>query len=147
MEITRLIHPEHVIPALPAADKARLLGELARRAGLALGCDAHGILDALTAREALGSTGVGHGVALPHARIPGIIHLFGLFAVLERPIDFGAIDEAPVDLVFLLLVPLTAGKEYLAALAAISRRLRDPETLRAIRMAQDPAKLYEALVR
>jgi len=147
MEIARLIRPEHVVPALPAADKGRLLAELARRAGLALGCDAHQILDALAAREALGSTGVGHGVALPHARIPGITHLFGQFAVLERPIDFGAIDEAPVDLVFLLLVPIVAGKEYLAALAAISRRLRDADTLRAIRAAREPAKLYEALVR
>jgi PTS system nitrogen regulatory IIA component len=146
MEIAQLIRPEHVFPGLAAADKAQLLGEIAQRAALALGHDARKILEALTAREALGSTGIGHGIALPHARLSGLTHLFGLFAVLDRPVDFGAIDEAPVDLVFLLLVPVNAGKEHLAALAAISRRLRNPETVRAIRVANEPDKVYEALV-
>jgi PTS system nitrogen regulatory IIA component len=147
MEIAEFIRAEHVVAGLRAADKDQLLRDLARRAALALGYDGGTILDALTAREALGSTGIGHGVALPHARIPRITHLFGLFAVLERPLDFGAVDEQPVDLVFLLLVPANAGKEHLAALAAISRRLRNHEIVRAVRAAKDPAALYEALVR
>jgi PTS system nitrogen regulatory IIA component len=147
MEIAQLIRAENVLPGLPAPDKPHLLGELARRAALALGYDARVILDALTAREALGSTGIGHGIALPHARIPGITQLFGLFAVLERPLDFGAVDDEPVDLVFLLLVPANAGKEHLAALAAISRRLRNREVVHALHAAKEPAKLYEALVR
>jgi PTS system nitrogen regulatory IIA component len=146
MEIAGFI-PEHVVPGLRAADKAQLPGDLARRAALALGYDRRTILDALTVREALGSTGIGHGIALPHAPIPGITHLFSLFAVLERPLDFDAIDEGPVDLVFLLLVPANAGQEHLAALAAISRRLRNPEVVRAVRAASDGSSLYEALVR
>ena len=147
MDLSDLIEASAILPALKANSKKQLLQILSEKASGITGLQEREIFDTILQRERLGSTGVGHGVALPHARIPGITHLFGLFAVLERPIDFGAIDEAPVDLVFLLLVPIVAGKEYLAALAAISRRLRDADTLRAIRAAKEPAKLYEALVR
>jgi PTS system nitrogen regulatory IIA component len=145
MQIAEFIRAEHVVAGLQVADKAQLLGELARRAALALGYDGRTILDALIAREALGSTGIGHGIALPHSRLPGITQLFGLFARLDRPIDVGSIDGQPVDLVFLLLVPAHAGKEHLAALASVSRRLRNRDVVRAIRGARDAGALYTAL--
>jgi PTS system nitrogen regulatory IIA component len=123
-----------------------LLRELARRAGPAVGVEAQAVLDALLARESLGSTGLGHGIAVPHARIAGVGRLFGMFARLEKPIDFAAIDEQPVDLVFLLLIPSGAGNEHLAALAAVSRRLRDKDVLRQLRAQKDPRRQFESLV-
>ena len=102
---------------------------------LFLALDEDAIYRALQGREQLGSTGVGRGIALPHARIDGIDTLFGMFIRLSRPIDFESIDEKPVDLVFLLLMPLDAGNEHVAALAAISRRLRDTAFTERLRKA------------
>src|SRR5471030_764366 len=138
MEIADFLKPGDVVASVKATDKAKLLRDLAGRAALAAKLGAPTVLDALQMREGLGSTGLGHGIALPHARIEGLRHLFGLFARLERPIDFAAIDDEPVDLVFLLLIPPGAGPEHLAALAAISRRLRDKDVLRQLRSAHDP---------
>lgn len=145
MEIAALIAPDRVIAGLRAADKARLIEALAARAAAALHRDARAILDPLLAREELGSTGIGQGVALPHARLAGIDRPFGLFARLDRPIDFAAIDDRPVDLVFLLLTPEGAGSDHLAALAAVSRRLRDRETGQRLRAAKDAAALHACL--
>jgi PTS system nitrogen regulatory IIA component len=145
MEMAELIEPDRVIIGLHVPDKPRLLGELARRAALALGIDAASVLEALSQREELGSTGIGQGVAIPHARVEGLPHSFGLFARLERPVDFAAIDAQPVDLVFLLLTRTDAGKEHLAALACISRRLRDHDVTAALRAAKDGRGLYDHL--
>lgn len=132
-----------------ASDKPQLLRDLAQRAAKHLGLAAQPVIDALLAREVLGSTGVGQGIALPHSRIAGLDRFFGLFARLARPIDFDAIDERPIDLVFLLLIPERAGpnhgNDHLAALAAISRRLRDPAVAARLRAAKSALDLYAAL--
>src|SRR4051794_21668431 len=130
---------------MQAGDKQLLLRELSERAARQLGIDGAMILKALRSREMLGSTGVGQGIALPHARIAGLEQFFGLFARLERPINFDAIDDGPVDLVFLLLMPEQAGNEHLAALAAVSRRLRQREVAAQLRSAKASSELYEIL--
>jgi len=145
VKISDLIGPDRVVPALRADDKPQLLNELARRAGRMLALEPQTVLDALQAREALGSTGVGQGIALPHTRIPGLSEIFGLFARLERPIDFEAVDGSPVDLVFLLLVPDRPGNEGLRALAAVARQLRDPQVAEQLRTDAGAMKLYERL--
>ena len=145
MEVADFLNPEDVVAGLGSANKAQLLRELARRAGSAVKIESQMILEALQAREELGSTGVGHGIAVPHARIKAIPRLFGLFTCLDKAIDFAAIDEQPVDLVFLLLIPWEAGSEHLAALAAVSRRLRNKDVTRELRAQTNPRKLFETL--
>lgn len=135
MTLAALIGPDRVFAGVRAADKPRLLQELARRAGAALGLPPAEIAAALAAREALGSTGVGAGIAVPHAQIPQLGGTAAFLARLERPVDYLAVDEQPVDLVFLLLGPPAAGADHLAALAAATRRLRDPATAKALRSA------------
>jgi PTS system nitrogen regulatory IIA component len=144
MEITDLIVPDQVFAVLRAGDKPRLLLELSRRSASATGVPQQLIRDALEAREKLGSTGVGAGIAIPHAPIAELDRLFGLFVRLDRRIDYQAIDDQPVDLVFLLLVP-SGLKDHLQALACISRRLRDPQVAASLRKAEDAAALYDAL--
>jgi PTS system nitrogen regulatory IIA component len=143
--LTDVIERHHVVPGLDARDKPSLLDELARRAALAVKLGGDGIKAALMAREHLGSTGVGRGVAIPHARIDGLKQPFGMFARIEPAIDFGAIDDQPVDLVFLLLTPLHGSVSHLSALAAISRRLRDPATAAAVRAAANGGEIYDNL--
>ena len=145
MDIADLITPQRVIAVLQAGEKPQLLRELSERAAKQLEIDSVAILEALRSREMLGSTGVGQGIALPHARIAGLEQFFGLFARLERPINFDAIDDGPIDLVFLLLIPEQAGNEHLAALAAVSRRLRQREVAVRLRSAQASSELYEIL--
>jgi PTS system nitrogen regulatory IIA component len=145
MQIGDLLHPDRVIAGLRVRDKAGLTAELSRRAAAALQMPLQPVEAALTARERLGSTGLGRGFALPHARLAGLDHFFGLFARLARPIDFDAIDERPVDLVFLLLIPETAGNEHVAALAAISRRMRDAAFAQRLRKATDAGEMYAIL--
>ena len=145
MEISDLVRPAQVVAALRARDKAGLTAELSRRAAAVLPIESQSVEAALTARERLGSTGLGRGFALPHARLGGLDRFFGLFARLVRPIDFDAIDERPVDLVFLLLIPETAGNEHVAALAAISRRMRDPAFAQRLRKATGAGEMYAIL--
>jgi PTS system nitrogen regulatory IIA component len=144
VEITDLLAPDSVIAGLPVRNKPYLLTELARRAAAATGLSQEHIREALEAREALGSTGVGAGIAMPHAQITGLDRFYGLFVRLHRPIDYDAIDGRPVDLVFLLLIPATT-KEHLQALACVSRRLRDQAIASSVRTAVDDRELYEAL--
>lgn len=144
-QLTDVIERHHVVPGLDARDKASLLDELARRAALALKVDEGRIKASLQARELLGSTGVGQGVAIPHARIEGLKQPFGMFARIEPAIAFDAIDSLPVDLVFLLLTPAQGTAGHLSALAAIARRLRDPATAAAIRAAASGAEIFDAL--
>lgn len=146
MDIADLIMPGQVLAELRAGDKTQVLKEIGRRAATALGIDARIVVDALTAREQMGSTGVGQGIAVPHARLAGLARPFGLFARLPRPVDFAAIDGKPVDLVFLLVTPAGDGTDHLAALACVSRRLRDPQVARELRAAGDAALLYQRLV-
>jgi nitrogen PTS system EIIA component len=146
MDIDSFLAPDRVLLGLGAIGKPALLVELARRVAPATRIAAPVIAAALTAREQLGSTGVGHGFALPHARLAGLGRFVGLFARLASPIPFEAIDEAPVDLVFLLLIPGAARGEHLAALAAISRRMRDEHVLTGLRAAGTGAEAYTLLV-
>jgi len=145
MTLDELIPPAHVLDRLRAADKASLLGALARAAGEALGLPPADIAAALAAREALGSTGTGGGIALPHARLDGLAAPTGFLARLDRPMAWDAVDGRPVDLVFLLLSP-AADAAHLKALAAVARRLRTPGVAEAMREAGPATALRAALV-
>ena len=145
MVIVDLLAPADVMVGLRVGNKENLIRELARRAATATGADAAVIVNALLSREQLGSTGLGKGFALPHARVSGLARFFGAFARLARPIDYQAIDDLPVDLVFLLLIPAGAENGHVAALAAISRRLRNAEVLSGVRKADTAARLHALL--
>jgi nitrogen PTS system EIIA component len=145
MDFRDLIKPEQVVIVPRANDKEQLLRDLVQRAAAVLNKDVGSILQPLLARENLGSTGLGQGFALPHARIEGIDQFFCLFAKLAKPVAFEAIDEKPVDLIFLLLIPAHSGQEHLKALAAISRHLRDKGLMDSLRAAKTPAALYAIL--
>jgi PTS system nitrogen regulatory IIA component len=140
-----LVAPERIIPALAASSKRQLLEELAARAGALVGRHEREIFDVLLQRERLGTTAVGRGVAVPHARLAGLDRVFGLFARCAPPVAFDAPDGAPVDLVFLLLAPEGAGADHLEALARVSRLLRDEGLCRKLRGARDAAALYALL--
>jgi nitrogen PTS system EIIA component len=123
-----------------------LLRELACRAATTLNLPPDRISSELLRREKLGSTGTGDGIAIPHARIPGLNKPFGTLVSLEQPIDFDAIDGQPVDLLFLLLLPLTSDKEQLRALASVARILRNSELVRNLRRSRDSEGLFRAMV-
>ena len=144
MQIAHVIGSNQVIVGLRVADKAQLLRELARRAAAALLQDYSVILDALQAREDLGSTGLGKGFALPHARLATLTRPFALFARLAQPIDFASVDQRPVDLVILLLTP-SSDNQHLATLAALSRRLRDVDVGKLLRNATNAQAAYQIL--
>lgn len=146
MEISDLVTPPAVIASLKATSKKQALQELARRAAELTGEHERAIFDVLLERERLGTTGVGDGVAIPHGKLPNLKKLTGLFARLERPIDFEAIDEQPVDLIFLLLAPGTAGADHLKALARVSRLLRDRQMREKLRGSETPEAIYALLV-
>jgi nitrogen PTS system EIIA component len=124
MALPDLLSADTVLGSLSATNRKQALQILSEAAAARLDLDSRIIFDAVMERERLGSTGVGDGVAIPHARLEGLDHVFGLFAKLKSPIDFDAIDGRPVDLVFLLLAPETSGAEHLKALARISRVFR-----------------------
>lgn len=145
MTIGDLIGPDQVVVALRVADKAQLLAELSRRAAAALSLEQPVVLRALQAREQLGSTGLGKGFALPHARLPGLPRIYALLARLARPIDYDSVDEKPVDLVLLLLTPEAAANQHLATLATLSRPFRDEALVQQIRKAPDAATLHKVL--
>jgi nitrogen PTS system EIIA component len=144
MKISDFLSTAHVLLDVRASDKGSLLQELSAEAASALGLDATQVADLIAKREELGSTGVGQGVALPHARLKPLKTPFGLLARLRRPIDFAAIDDRPVDIVFLLL-PDAADSAQLNALACVARMLRDEDVLRTIRGATEGASLFGAI--
>ena len=146
MEVAELIGPERVFAGLSVSDKAELLSVLAEQSSRYIGVPADSILQALTKRESFGSTGIGHGIAIPHTCVKGLRRPVGFFARLERPIDFESVDGEPIDLAFLLLTPPTSLNENVAALAAISRRLRDASTLSSLRRSKTPEEIYNRLV-
>ena len=145
MDMDALLAPERVIPDLKATSKKQVLQEIARIAAPAVGLHERAVFEVLLERERLGSTGVGNGVAIPHGKLAGLKRLYGFFARLSAPVDFEAVDDQPVDLVFLLLAPETAGADHLKALARISRLLRDHETCEKLRGSDSAAALYALL--
>jgi PTS system nitrogen regulatory IIA component len=145
MLLTDLVAPNAIIPALRVNSKKQLLQELAAKAAELCGQGERTILETLQQRERLGSTGVGDGVAIPHGKLPKLNKLFGLFARLERGVDFEALDSQPVDLVFLLLAPEAAGADHLKALARVARLLREPDVVRKLRDSRDAEALYAVL--
>jgi len=145
MKVSDFLSPADVIAGFAATDKRTLLEELARRAGAAVDMLPARLLAELLKREELGSTGMGGGVAIPHARFHQVGRPFAMFVRLKRPIDFDAVDGKPVDTVCLLLLPETQAGDQLGALACIARKLRDPAIMAALRRARDSAEIYRAL--
>jgi PTS system nitrogen regulatory IIA component len=145
MPLTDLLTPQAVMPALKVNSKKQALQELAARAAALCGRSEREALDVLAQRERLGSTGIGNGIAIPHGKLPKLERLFGVFARLDRPIDFEALDGQPVDLLFLLLAPEAAGADHLKALARVARLLRDPEVARKLRESRDAEAIYAVL--
>jgi PTS system nitrogen regulatory IIA component len=146
MEIRGFLSPADTLADYLAQDKSSLLEELSSRAASALKLDADVVTGEILKRESLGSTGIGEGVAIPHARIAGLTRPFGIMCRLRKPIDFDAIDGEMVDLVFFLLLPGAAKGEQLNTLAAVARKLRDKATLLILRKAGSNAALYAGLV-
>jgi PTS system nitrogen regulatory IIA component len=145
MEIVDLITPKSVIANLRATSKKQALQELARFAAGLTGEQERAIFEVLLERERLGTTGVGAGVAIPHGKLAGLKRLYGVFARLETPIDFESVDEQPVDLIFLLLAPESAGADHLKALARVSRLLRDREMCEKLRGSDTGDAIYALL--
>jgi len=145
MEITDLITPAAVIANLRATSKKQALQDMAKRAAELTGLHERAVFDVLLERERLGTTGVGNGIAIPHGKLPSLERLHGLFARLERPINFDSIDEQPVDLIFLLLAPESAGADHLKALARVSRLLRDKGVCEKLRGTDSADGLYALL--
>lgn len=145
INLIEIIPPDGVLPMLKAGSKKHALAEIATLASRITDIPQKRILESLLERERLGSTGIGSGVAIPHAKIEELDRLWGFFARLETGIDFQAVDEQPADLIFLLLTPGDSGAEHLKALARISRLLRDPDTLKKLRGAHDAAAIYAIL--
>ncbi len=145
MKIADFLSPNDVMLDISASDKQKLLSALARKAATIVNLRPEQVLAELEKREALGSTGVGGGVALPHARFDQVGKPLGVFVRLRKPIAFDAVDGQPVDIVFLLLLPQTPGGDTLGALASIARKLRRPEITAGLREAHDGAAVYRAL--
>jgi nitrogen PTS system EIIA component len=144
-ELSDLLVPESVLAGIGAANKKILFQQLGIAAERAYGLDPKAVADRMAAREKLGSTGFGGGIAIPHARLDGIKRVKGIFLRLNQPIDFQAVDESPVDLVFALVSPTSAGAEHLKALACVSRHLRDRQFAEKLRGAGSPDALFALL--
>ncbi|MGE0850664.1 MAG: PTS IIA-like nitrogen regulatory protein PtsN [Hyphomicrobiaceae bacterium] len=145
MDLGDLITPQAIFPSLKAKNKKQVLQDLAQRAAVLTGVEGREIFDTLLQRERLGSTGIGRGIAIPHGRVAALRNIVSVFARLEEPIEFEALDNEPVDLIFLLLAPEHAGADHLKALARISRLLREPSSIEKLRAAKDRAALYSVL--
>src|ERR1700683_3485697 len=142
MPLTDLVAPNAIIPALKVNNKKQVF---AARAAALTGQNEKTIFDTLMQREKLGSTAVGNGIAIPHGKMATLGRLFGLFARLDRPVDFEALDGQPVDLIFLLLAPEGAGADPLKALARVARLLRDSAVADKLRASEDAEALYAVL--
>ncbi len=145
MEFQKLLKPEAVKVLTSASSKKRLMQDIGDLVHTAYGLEPGIVVEALLARESLGPTGVGHGVALPHARLDGIDKVVGAFVLLDKPIDFSSVDRQPVDVAFALFAPQDAGVEHLKALALVSRTLRDMSICNKLRANPDPTTLYTIL--
>ncbi|WP_157014214.1 PTS IIA-like nitrogen regulatory protein PtsN [Mesorhizobium xinjiangense] len=145
MDLSDLIEVSAIMPALKANSKKQLLQLLAEKAAGITGIPEREIFDTILQRERLGSTGVGNGIAIPHGKLPGVKNITGVFARLETPVEFEALDDQPVDLVFLLIAPEGAGADHLKALSRIARVLRDADTVDKIRGTKDAAAIHQFL--
>ena len=145
MPLTDLVTPNAIIPALKVNGKKQAIQELSSRAAKLTGQNERLIFETLMQREKLGSTGVGNGIAIPHGKLPNLEKLVGLFARLDRAIDFEALDGQPVDLIFLLLAPEAAGADHLKALARVARLLREGEVVTKLRQSRDADAIYAVL--
>lgn len=145
MPLNDLLSPNAVMPALRVNGKKQALQELSERAAEVSGLPAREIFDSILQRERLGPTGVGDGIAIPHGKLLRCDRIFGVFARLERPIDFEALDGLPVDLIFLLIAPESAGADHLKALAMIARVLRNSQLAAQLRATRDASGLYSVL--
>jgi len=146
MKVSDLLSPADVMIDVRASQKKALLQELAARAATNLGLLPDQVTSHLLKREELGSTGTGNGIAIPHARLPGLKRPYGLLVRLNQAIEFDAIDGRAVDLVFVLLLPAAVESDALASLALVARTLRSPDTLARMRAAKNPAELHAVLV-
>lgn len=145
MHISRILRPSAVKVVSHITSKKRLFQDLGDLAGAVYGISGAAALDGLQERESLGPTGVGHGIALPHARIEGLNDVVGVFLKLEKSLDFDSVDRQPVDLVFALFAPKDSGVDHLKALALVSRTMRDVATCTKLRANSDLATLYALL--
>ena len=145
MELYDLLHPEAVKVVAAASSKKRVLHDMAQLAGNCYDMRAEVLLEALLEREKLGPTGVGNGVALPHARSMDVDRVCGAFILLESPVDFGSVDRLPVDVIFGLFAPENAGVDHLKALAIVSRTLRDSSICAKLRANPDQQTLFTIL--
>ncbi|WP_208435512.1 PTS IIA-like nitrogen regulatory protein PtsN [Bartonella phoceensis] len=146
MNLSELIAPEAVIPALKANSKKQVLQILAEKAARLTGLSEHVIFDIILQREKLGSTGLGGGIAIPHGKLSDIDRIVGVFARLESPVDFEALDDEPIDLIFLLLAPENSGADHLKALSQIARVLRHADVVQKLRNTHDANALYALLI-
>lgn len=142
MELADLVSADAVLASVKASGRKQALQEIGHRAADVYGLDCGAIIEGLIAREKLGSTAMGQGVAIPHARLPQLDRIVGVFARLEAPVDFEAADGIGVDLIFALLAPEEAGADHLRALAKVSRLLRDETTRAKLRGSDDPKALH-----
>jgi PTS system nitrogen regulatory IIA component len=145
MDLSDLIKPDAILASLKANSKKQALQALSEKAAEMTGLEEREIFETLVQRERLGSTGVGGGIAIPHGKLAKLDRIFGLFARLPKPIDFEALDDQPVDLVFLLLAPESAGADHLKALSRTARVLRDGETVAKVRGTRDAAAIHALL--
>jgi PTS system nitrogen regulatory IIA component len=145
MPLTDIISADAILPVLRAGTKKSALQEMSERASTVSGLPAREIFDSVLQRERLGSTGVGNGIAIPHGKLMSCHKIFGVFARLERPIEFEALDGAPVELAFLLVAPEAAGADHLKALARIARVLRDPRIVAKLRATRDASAIFGVL--
>ena len=145
MALAGLLQQSAIIPAMRANSKKQLLQELAAKAAKITGISEREIFDVILQRERLGSTGVGNGIAIPHGKLNRIHTITGIFARLETPVDFEALDDQPVDLVFLLLAPEGAGADHLKALSRIARVLRDQDLVAKLRATDSASAIYAFL--
>ncbi|KAA0968541.1 PTS IIA-like nitrogen regulatory protein PtsN [Aureimonas fodinaquatilis] len=140
-----IISPQAVISSLRGQSKKQILQELAERAAQLANLPEREVFDAIIRREKLGSTGVGNGVAIPHGKLKELNRILGVFGRASRPVDFEALDDEPVDLVFLLLAPEDSGADHLKSLSRVARLLRNPDAVKALRSAPDAAALYDII--
>ena len=145
MEISEILTPDRILVPVRATSKKQALQELARHAAQVTGLPERKIFDVLLERERLGTTGVGRGIAIPHGKLDELDGLCGVFAILDQPIDFDSVDDQPVDLLFLLLAPESAGAEHLKALARISRLMRNAGLCERLRGISNPDELFKQL--
>jgi nitrogen PTS system EIIA component len=145
MDIAAFLSQNNIMLDVRTSDKSKLLRDLCVQAAREVALDPHVVSTEILKREELGSTGVGSGVAIPHARIQGLNKPFGILARLKKPLNFAAIDGQPIDLIFLLLLPSSLGGEQLNALATVARQLRKPAVTQALRRARDNVEAYGSL--